>query len=309
MGRQSDAEQSGRDFFSIRVASRLTGISCDTLRMWERRYGYPKPRRNASGVRLYSDKDIERLLLVARALHAGYRAREAIRLPAADLRSRLAASAEARLESTEETSLTAAVLSSLLADDADALRADLQRAVAVLGPEGFVRQLCAPLLREVGDAWASGRLEPRQEHLLATALSAQLRALLFAYDHVATGPVVVLATLPGEAHGLGLDMVALFCALRGARPRLLGVELPAQQIVRAAHALDAKAVGISLSGSIQLEAVKNEIVWIVNELVPPTLLWLGGAGADRLKVRHPRLRIAAEWDQLDQALAESGATV
>ncbi|HEY5958263.1 MAG TPA: MerR family transcriptional regulator, partial [Polyangiaceae bacterium] len=66
--------------YSIRVVARITGISVDTLRVWERRYGLPTPIRNATGVRVYTEGDVERLVLVARALKMGVRAGEAIRM-------------------------------------------------------------------------------------------------------------------------------------------------------------------------------------------------------------------------------------
>src|SRR6187200_3341730 len=84
--------------YSIRVASRLTGLSADTLRMWERRYGFPKPERNDSQIRVYSEADIERLILVGRALKAGYRAGEVIRRPIDELKQLLAGSAGPRHE-------------------------------------------------------------------------------------------------------------------------------------------------------------------------------------------------------------------
>lgn len=290
-----------REGYSIRVASRLTSISCDTLRMWERRYGFPKPRRNAASVRLYSEHDIERLLLVSRALKAGYRPGEAIRLPVPDLRKVLAVSAEARRQAPTEAPMAASILSALEREDPDAVRSHLQTGAALLGPERFVTDLAAPVLEGVGEAWASGGLEPRHEHLLAAALSGQLRLLLSACDHASSGPVVVLATLPLEHHGLGLEMAALYLALRGSRPRLLGTSLPAAQIVQAARALKADAVGISLSLSSDPVAVSRELDWMVHEL-GATELWIGGRGALSVDIRHQGLKVVAEWGQLDQAV-------
>src|SRR5271165_47517 len=82
--------------YSIRVVSRLTGLSADTLRMWERRYGFPEAERANSGVRLYARGDIERLTLVARALKLGYRVSEAISLDVRSLQNRLAHSTHVR---------------------------------------------------------------------------------------------------------------------------------------------------------------------------------------------------------------------
>lgn len=53
---------------SIRVVSNRTGIPADTLRIWERRYGFPKPERTPGGSRVYTDEDVARLQLVNRAL-------------------------------------------------------------------------------------------------------------------------------------------------------------------------------------------------------------------------------------------------
>src|ERR1700712_4877125 len=89
--------------YSIRVASRLTGVSSDTLRMWERRYGFPKPVRNASQVRVYTDADVERLVLISRPLKAGFRSGEVIHREADELRALLASSARAEVEHDRRT--------------------------------------------------------------------------------------------------------------------------------------------------------------------------------------------------------------
>ncbi len=40
--------------FAISTVERNTGIGRDTLRIWERRYGFPTPERNDKGERVYS---------------------------------------------------------------------------------------------------------------------------------------------------------------------------------------------------------------------------------------------------------------
>jgi len=70
---------------SIRVVSRLTGVPAHTLRVWERRYGFPKPKRGDGGGRFYGESDVATLRLIRCALSAGYRAGDVVRTPAADL--------------------------------------------------------------------------------------------------------------------------------------------------------------------------------------------------------------------------------
>src|ERR1700686_5031544 len=50
--------------FKIGVASRKTGLSATTLRLWEDQYGLLAPARTRGGTRLYSDSDVERILYV-----------------------------------------------------------------------------------------------------------------------------------------------------------------------------------------------------------------------------------------------------
>ena len=58
--------------YSIKVVARRTGLSPHVIRAWERRYGAVEPERSATGRRLYSDTEIERLQALERATRAGH---------------------------------------------------------------------------------------------------------------------------------------------------------------------------------------------------------------------------------------------
>src|SRR6186713_3248456 len=57
--------------YPIRAVSKLTGITIDNLRAWERRYEAIKPRRNERE-RLYDDADVQRLILLRQAVDRGH---------------------------------------------------------------------------------------------------------------------------------------------------------------------------------------------------------------------------------------------
>lgn len=295
--------ESAQAGYSIRVASRLTGVSSDTLRMWERRYGFPKPARTLSQVRVYTDAHIERLILVSRALKAGFRAGEVIHRETADLRALLASSAYAQLSSVSESPTLDSLMRALASDDAVGVRNGLRQAVATLGARQFLLDVAGPLVEQVGEAWASGRLSVRHEHLLSETLSTQLRLLLSAYETETKGPVILLTTITNEQHGLGLEMAALYLALEGATPRLLGVDTPPDQIVAAAVALKAQVVGVSVSMAGDNASTAQHLRWMLKELPDTIEVWLGGKGAHQVQVRHPRLISAVTWEDVDRELA------
>ena len=55
---------------SIAEVERDTGLGKDTLRVWERRYGFPQPGRDAQGQRAYTQQDVDRLRQIAALLRA-----------------------------------------------------------------------------------------------------------------------------------------------------------------------------------------------------------------------------------------------
>jgi len=294
----------GPQGYSIRVASKLTGISSDTLRMWERRYGFPKPVRNGAQVRVYTDADIERLVLIARALKAGFRSGEVIHRVAEELRTLLASSTRAENEKERRTPTIESLLGRLIDDDPEGLRDELRRSVALLGPKQFLTDVAAPLVDAVGEAWASGRIAVRHEHLVSDVLSSKLRLLLSAYEDQPTGPTVLLCTLSDEQHGLGLEMVALYLALEGITPRILGVNTPPDQIADAAHALAARVVGISVSEAAEVPMTEAHLRRVLGSLPHGTELWVGGKQARKLALRDGRMHQVVSWSELDRAVAK-----
>jgi len=291
---------------TIRVVSRLTGISVDTLRVWERRYGFPRPSRRAgSNRRLYAVEDVERLRWVARALQQGYRAGDVIRKRVEDLRG-LLAEGEGAAPMPHEGSLRAAsvgqLVEQLARDDLRAVEGALRQSAAALGPRRFVTEVAHPLAVAVGDAWSAGTLEVRQEHALTQVLRTQLRSMLAPYLDLEARPVVLLTTLPGEPHDLGLEMVALYLSVSSAKPRLLGASTPPGEIVEAARALDADVVGLTITAAAP-PSVRGEVLELVRNLPRRIPLWIGGP-ATALEVPADAVRFVRTWADLDEALRE-----
>lgn len=287
---------------SIRVVSNRTGIPADTLRVWERRYGFPKPERTAGGSRIYSEDDIGRLMLVNEALAEGYRPNEVVALPRAELEKLLDPSVAVRPQPVASVSVES-VIEALQCDDVDAVRALLRAASVTLGPKTFVTDLAHPLAVRVGDLWAEGALEVRHEHLASVLLSTTLRVLLAAHEDGPRSPVIVLATLPGELHGLALDLVGVYLATSLAAPRILGADTPVDQIAAAVDAYGARAVGLSISPSADRRTTNRAVRRLANLVGDEVDVWLGGGGADRLETPASNTWKVTSWRVLDAALA------
>ncbi len=272
---------------SIGALSRACGVPPETLRTWERRYAFPVPERKPSGHRLYRLSSIPRLRRIAQAVARGHRAGDVIHASERDLAALLrepSALPPPEFPAPVDKTLGPALevrtcLEAVESFEAVALTQSLLLGWARLGPMPFLEHLVGPLLRSVGDAWSSGRLEIRHEHFCAERVGDLLRSLRLPLEASARGPVVLLATPPGEAHNLGLEMAAVVLAQAGKRVLYLGTEVPLAEIVAAAVDRQAAAVALSLSvhfGEVRAAAVLRSL----RSLLPaPTALVVGGAGA------------------------------
>lgn len=291
---------------SIRVVVNRTGVAADTLRVWERRYGFPKPERRPGGSRIYSEDDVARLLLVQRALAAGYRPSEVVPLPRSELERITARDHTPEHAPPEGGAVTVDTVAEALAkDDLESVRRLLRTGALTLGPRRFVTDLAHPLAVRVGELWEAGTLEVRHEHLVTALLTTQLRLLFAALDEPARGPKVLLATLPGEAHAMALDMVAVVLAAAGASSSMLGADSPPNEILRAAEALHADAIGLSISSAADGTSVAKHVRAIVRGMEAArsrSELWIGGAGGGRVAIEAPHVRHIESWTELERAL-------
>lgn len=57
----------------IGAVSRATGINASTLRIWEQRYGVPKPHRTEGGARRYAPTEVQRLKLIKALVDIGHK--------------------------------------------------------------------------------------------------------------------------------------------------------------------------------------------------------------------------------------------
>jgi len=284
----------------IGALSRASGVPVETLRTWERRYGFPSPERKPSGHRLYPVACVPRLRRISEALARGVRAAQAVGASDEGLAALLRAYGQGA--SPGAPPAPAPELPELLAAvrryDGLGLGRALLGAWGRLGALGFVRGCVAPLVTAVGAGWASGELEIRHEHFLSERLGDLLRVLRLPFEERALGPLVLLTTLPGESHVLGLHMVALLMAAAGCRVLLLGAQTPAAEIVALARDTEARAVGLSISSATASAATARQIGRLRRALPVRTGLLVGGEGAparERNITRMTELAAVDDW--------------
>ncbi|MCO4747379.1 MAG: MerR family transcriptional regulator [Proteobacteria bacterium] len=259
---------------TIGAVAQATGIPANTLRTWERRYGFPAPTRTGGGQRVYDPSVVDHLRLVRVALDRGHRAKQALSLTADELHALVGGrpvvdGPHGAMEAWQRAvrDLDGPLFSSLLRQER-----------SKLGALTFLTSRVGPFLKWIGDAWSGGQLEIHQEHFAADHIRSTLDETWRALSPPGR-PQVICATLPGEPHDLGVLMAAVAVATAGLRPLVLPGQTPANQIVASARTVSARAVAISLSDYSAGHDFELPLRSLRESLPPNTALWIGGSGA------------------------------
>jgi DNA-binding transcriptional MerR regulator/methylmalonyl-CoA mutase cobalamin-binding subunit len=298
---------------NISTVERETGLSKDVLRVWERRYGFPKPGRDEHGERQYSGEDVARLRAIKRLMDVGLRPGKLVRSSLDELH----ALTDARIPPRAEPAalpLEREVLTRLHGHDAPGLRHALSGLLLKEGLQRFALEIAPPLNRAIGDAWMRGDLQVHQEHLYTEQLQAALRAAIAAFPRPTGSPRLLLTTLSGEQHALGLLMLEAVLAPEGAQCISLGTQTPLEDIRRAAAGHGAEIVALSFSAAFPVRQASEGLASLRRHLPPGVALWAGGEMTRRLRARLPGVQLIHDLAAAIAALkswraraAESGA--
>jgi len=270
---------------NISAVERETGLSKDVLRMWERRYGFPKPARDDNGERQYAVAETAKLRAIKRLMDIGVRPGKIIGLALDELDALANARAPLRVEPAP--AMERDVLAMLKMHDAPALQNALAQWLMRQGLQRFVIETLAPLNRLVGEAWMRGELHVFEEHLYTEQVQGSLRTAINTFPRQVGHPRVLLTTLPNEQHGLGLLMVEALLAPEGAQCVSLGPQTPLDDVRRAAvaHAID--IVALSFSAAFPVRQATESLARLRRHLPPPIALWAGGDMTRRVRKTLP----------------------
>jgi DNA-binding transcriptional MerR regulator len=265
---------------NIASVERDTGLSKDTLRVWERRYGFPAPARDALGERLYSLEQVEKLRLLKRLLDLGHRPGRVVGLSIEDLKELTQSSGSAtasRLSQVPTPDDLGPLIDLLTTHRLEQLRVQLAQLLLRNGLARFVTEVVAPLNQLVGEAWTRGAVQVFEEHLYTEIVQGLLRNAINSIPREQGRPLTLLTTLPQEAHGLGLLMAEATLALEGCRCISLGVQTPLLEIVLAAQAQPVDIVALSFSAAVNANQALADLAELRERLDPAVALWAGGS--------------------------------
>ena len=266
--------------YRIQRVAKLTGLSRDVIRVWERRYGLIKPLRGANRYRIYTDEDVALLRYLRIETEKGQTIGD---LAAIGRDMLLARMRESSVLHWAEGAGYGRILEELVAAldplNRELFERRLNGAVAVIPFEEALSGILLPLQERVGQLWHDGKLDVAVEHYVTKQVQ---QKLFFAMNHlpvVEEGPKVIVGCVRGELHEIGAQTVAYRCRIQGCRVYYLGADVPVPDLAALVHRVEPAFVLLScvtIPDAEQTRALARELREAVTGLCPVVL---GGAGA------------------------------
>lgn len=289
----------------IHRVSKLTGLSKDVIRVWERRFGLLKPTRGANRYRNYSDEDVMMLRYLKEQLDGGASIGELAKLGREELVTRARASApRAAVVENMFGRLLRELVSTLNPLDRVTFERRLNGAVVVVPFDEALQGILLPLQEQVGQLWHDGQVNVALEHYVTNQIRQKIFSAMNQLPVVEFGATVVVACPPGEEHDMAALAVAYQCRVRGCRIYYLGANVPIAALVKLCSDVKPDLTILSFPVVRSEEKVTELIHALVQDVSPLSDVAVGGNGAVALRGQFlsSHIQVIEDFNDLDNRL-------
>jgi MerR family transcriptional regulator, light-induced transcriptional regulator len=212
------------DAFTIKDLENLSGIKAHTIRIWEQRYHFLKPKRTDTNIRYYSNEELKTILNISLLNKYGFKISHIDRMSAAEMQDKLKSLSD--VQAVKERLLNS-LLEKMVDLDLAGFDKILSEYLKTKGAERTVTQLIFPFLEKIGVLWQTGHINPAQEHLVTNLIR---QKILVAIDQCEApfriNKTVMLFLPEGEHHELGLLFIYYLLKKKGLHVLYLGSNVP-----------------------------------------------------------------------------------
>ena len=229
--------------FSIQLVSKLTGLSVHTLRTWEKRYTFVKPKRLTNGRRQYSKTELDQIWVLSELVKMGFSIGEIANYDKELLESLYRQHTGKKFSKNQNLKLfenpkedfeqcQKILLKAIQGYKLNIITNELIKISKLINHRQLALNVLVPLVQEIGNRVMSGKLTMSQEHALSALIRFHVGPLLFAPQNDRKRKVtkIILSTPTNELHEFGIIVSALLCHFHAVEFMFLGTNLPATSI-------------------------------------------------------------------------------
>lgn len=153
--------------YSIRELETLSGVKAHTIRVWERRYDFLKPKRTDTNIRYYTDDQLRLLLNISILNRNGFKISHIADMSKDQVE-------EAVMGIHETTSVpdnySDALVQSMIDFSEQRFEKTLSAAIIKFGFDEAFSKIVFPFLVKTGVLWATGAVRVVQEHFISNLI-------------------------------------------------------------------------------------------------------------------------------------------
>jgi len=210
--------------FTIKDLENLSGIKAHTIRIWEQRYNFLKPKRTCTNIRYYCNDELKILLNIALLNKYGFKISHIDRMQPDEIKEKILSLGDAK---AVQERIVNELLLEMAELNMDKFEKIITGYISTKGAERTVIQIIFPFLEKIGILWQTGHINPAQEHLVSNIIRQKLIAAIESTASRTRLNKTFLLFLPeGEHHELGLLFVHYLLKSRGAAVIYLGANVP-----------------------------------------------------------------------------------
>lgn len=210
--------------FTIKDLENLSGIKAHTIRIWEQRYHFLKPKRTDTNIRYYSNEELKTVLNISLLNKYGFKISHIDRMTPAEMQDKIKTLADA--QAIKERLLNG-LLERMIDLDLAGFEKMLNEYIAAKGTERTVTQLIFPFLEKIGVLWQTGHINPAQEHLVTNLIKQKILVAIDQCEPTIKIKKTAMLFLPeGEHHELGLLFIYYLLKKKGLHILYLGSNVP-----------------------------------------------------------------------------------
>lgn len=214
--------------FTIRDIENLSGIKAHTIRIWEQRYSFLKPKRSDTNIRFYTHEDLKTILNIALLNKNGYKISQIDKMGRDVMFENVLSLADA---DAKADIVVNQLLECMVNFDVERFENMLNECINISGIEKTIIQVIFPFLDKVGILWLTNHINPAQERLVSNVIRQKILVGIEKINVQTISNKKVCLFLPeAEYHELALLFVAFLLKKKGIPILYLGANIPFDEL-------------------------------------------------------------------------------
>lgn len=213
--------------FTIKDLENLSGVKAHTIRIWEQRYNFLKPRRTDTNIRYYSNDELKSILNIALLNKYGFKISYIDKMTKDEIGKKIN---QINQQEAQQERIQNELISYTVDLDMEAFDEVINREIRATDIEKVIDRVVFPFLEKIGILWQSNHINPAQEHLVFNAIRQKLLLAIDKCPKPNSENTILLFLPENEYHELGLIYVNYLFRRAGIKTFYLGANVPSADL-------------------------------------------------------------------------------